>query len=629
MRAWAARLTRKRSPSLPDHVSAATPDSRVLPSVLLTPAAPLSSSTSRRTASTVAASPAAPSSSSSTLFSPSLAAPPTSATRKRRALFRAAARWTWIAFLALVLLGLHELVTGDARDDDARAGTERASARRASTLRHRPAGLTQRRDLWLVDESSTSPSAGDVTAVLVVQPHQREEGGTLSKATLRVLSERVRHLCAHAFFRHVVVWSNAGALGAQVRPYQHSVSARWCSQARCPPHAQDLAGCAPGKLRVHNSPHDLGALARYLACSHASTPLCYFSADVHASAHSRARADPAPTPLRALYAQFIRDPEGPILLHVADESGMRAHWDDCFFRRPFLHTCAGAAAIATSQGGGVFTSQARVDDFLLTATELGFSRHETAKADDAFAIFQNEPPLVITNAGGAGETRDNDDDDQGGIFVELALSRLAALIDPDGAVLADDGASLDADDTAYAVAQDAFRESRAPPLAPHPWAQHARAACSDDTCLLLSNVNLLPPPDLVPWPGPHVRLQDWHERLGRLHGDAKRWASEWPYHAAVDGRFDTALRSPERESLARRAAHRKKLTLPDSHQARRVRRAGPAVGARPEMDATRRLASRARAHVRARDARDRRLARRLQMVRGSRGCLADVERAPV
>lgn len=102
----------------------------------------------------------------------------------------------------------------------------------------------------------------------------------------------------------------------------------------------------------------------------------------------------------------------------------------------------------------------------------------------------------------------------------------------------------------------AFRKPQKVPLAPHPYAHHTRSPCADDTCVFLTNIAQLPPPDAVPYPGPdRVRLEEWENHLGHnargwmeggeLFNEEESWAVRWPYSAAVDDDPRTAFRSPD------------------------------------------------------------------------------------
>lgn len=97
--------------------------------------------------------------------------------------------------------------------------------------------------------------------------------------------------------------------------------------------------------------------------------------------------------------------------------------------------------------------------------------------------------------------------------------------------------------------------SQEPPLSPHPYSHHARSPCTSDTCTFITNIPLLPPPDVVIYPGPSIKLTDWENHLGwtargwmeggELFAEGESWARKWNYAQAVDGKLETAFRSPD------------------------------------------------------------------------------------
>lgn len=110
--------------------------------------------------------------------------------------------------------------------------------------------------------------------------------------------------------------------------------------------------------------------------------------------------------------------------------------------------------------------------------------------------------------------------------------------------------------TPLKVDTSAYHRSHTLPLAPHPYAHHARSPCASDSCTFLTNIAQLPPPDSVPYPGPErVRLEEWENHLGHnargwmeggeLFNEEEAWATRWPYAAAVDEDPKTAFRSPD------------------------------------------------------------------------------------
>jgi hypothetical protein len=80
--------------------------------------------------------------------------------------------------------------------------------------------------------------------------------------------------------------------------------------------------CPTSKLQIYNSPQNLLFLARHLGCMQATTPYCYFQDD-----------DWFVQPIRSLYAQFKRDPEGSIVVGTTKEMAIKYRSEWCFFRK--------------------------------------------------------------------------------------------------------------------------------------------------------------------------------------------------------------------------------------------------------------------------------------------------------
>ena len=110
--------------------------------------------------------------------------------------------------------------------------------------------------------------------------------------------------------------------------------------------------------------------------------------------------------------------------------------------------------------------------------------------------------------------------------------------------------------TPNAVSSTPYLAPPKPPLAPHPYSHHARSPCHSDSCVFLTSIPLLPPPDAIPYPGAeNVGLEQWENHLGwvargwmeggEIWAEEETWAKSWPYAAAVDGREGTAFRSPD------------------------------------------------------------------------------------
>lgn len=330
-----------------------------------------------------------------------------------------------------------------------------------------------------------------------------------------------------------------------------------------PPQTFAASKCPASKLRIYNSPRNLLFFARFLACAQSDTPYCYFQDD-----------DWLVRPVRALYAQFSRDPEGPIVVHTSTEVSLLFGLEWCFYSKlplplfVFPLPCApllGAADLGPNRtdnplhtcfswvGTGAFTSRRHVDRFLSLSTVLAYPRDELAHADNSFATFQNEPPYVLTSELTPLPTPFGHSSGEDGIrrnkeyIVSITrppvspvspvvrerrhltahvypqhkgLVRLSAYLGARFplAELSESEAAAHALTPLLSVSPAPYRPALAPPLPPHPWAHHARSACAaSDACVFVTNVQLVPPPDASQYPGPPDRvgsLQRWEEQLG-------------------------------------------------------------------------------------------------------------------
>ncbi|KAK4048899.1 hypothetical protein OIV83_004455 [Microbotryomycetes sp. JL201] len=331
----------------------------------------------------------------------------------------------------------------------------------------------------------------------------------------------VASLCQYTFFDTVVVWNN--------NPDIH-LTREMFKASRCP----------ASRLRIYNSPRNMLFVARYLACAQASTPHCFFQDD-----------DWLVQPIRALYSQFSRDPEGPVVVHTNPQVAALYGLEWCFFESS-LHTCFAWV------GTGAFASKRRVRRYLETITALGFDRDLIGHADNAFTTFQNQPPYVMSSSlmqlpspfghsDGAGIARNK-------AFIYQGLGNFSAHVGFKTPSWADITILPTVPDF---VDVTRFKQTPLPPLEPHPYAHHARSPCLSDTCTFLTNINLLPPPDSVPFPGTTkvANLESWENRVGwvargwieggEMFNEEETWALKWPYAHAVDDDERTAFRSPD------------------------------------------------------------------------------------
>ncbi|SCV67240.1 BQ2448_5886 [Microbotryum intermedium] len=463
----------------------------------------------------------------------------------------------WLIVVMLFLLGLREIV-GRSSFSAGRGKNVKVSGRSPYSVIHdlspaekispffdspsssaTPAILAGQDQIWKREHVSSSDdrfddttgSRGDTTAIVL---HW--------KRTENVIVI-VSHLCRYTFFDSITVWNNNPAIQLQRSDF-------------------DLAKCPPSKLRIYNSPRNQLFVARYLACAQARTPYCYFQDD-----------DWLVWPLRALYSQFSRDPEGPVVVHTNPHVASLYALEWCFYSAPpvkeyedfmdskppaQIHTCF------AWMGTGAFVSKSHVIHYLANLTDLAYPSVELAHADNSFTTFLNRPPYVISSgltqlpqpfghSDGKGIARNK-------AYIHQGIQHLYTYLDiptspsKPGERFRLPSEPLLLDTHAY------HHVSRSSKLPPHPYTHHVRSPCYTDTCNFLTSVSLLPPPDSVPYPGPDKvgDLETWENHLGwtarswieggELFREEETFANKWAYANAVDGRDETAFRSPDGQS---------------------------------------------------------------------------------
>lgn len=147
----------------------------------------------------------------------------------------------------------------------------------------------------------------------------------------------VTHLCRFAFFDRIVVWNNNPDvfLTREVGQPSHSCV---CASQLTLVYVQRFASsqCPPHRLHIHNSPRNGLFLSRFLACSVAGTPYCYFQDD-----------DWIVKGIEGMYAEFKRGVDsvgtgpagrdgkgsvgGKVVVSTTSEVAILETWEWCFF----------------------------------------------------------------------------------------------------------------------------------------------------------------------------------------------------------------------------------------------------------------------------------------------------------
>ncbi|GAA5846050.1 hypothetical protein JCM3766R1_001350, partial [Sporobolomyces carnicolor] len=341
---------------------------------------------------------------------------------------------------------------------------------------------------------------GDVTAVLL---HWKRTDN------LKVI---VAALCRYEFIDSILIWNNNPDI---------ALTRAMFAKLHCP----------ASKLQIHNSPENALFLSRHLACMQAVTPYCYFQDD-----------DWFVQPLRSLYAQFKRDPEGSVVVGTTKEMAVKYRSQWCFFQPP-MHTCF------TWLGTGAFTSRAHVASYLEAVSTIDMPKDELAHADNSFTTFLNNPPYVLgSNAivemkTGRGYSDGKRGDLRNQVYIQKGVEHFTHYLNATYSGLP---ATTPLPTSPVPVDTSHYREASPPPLVPHPYSHHARSPCvPSDLCFFFTNVPLLLPPDATPYPGPHrvKTLSDWENHVSNLGRAEETWSLSWGYENAVDSNPETAFRS--------------------------------------------------------------------------------------
>ncbi|GAA95283.1 hypothetical protein E5Q_01939 [Mixia osmundae IAM 14324] len=331
----------------------------------------------------------------------------------------------------------------------------------------------------------------------------------------------VSHLCRFDFIASIVIWNNN-----PLAPLSHD--------------SFDTTHCPSHLIRIQNAPQNLLFLARHLACGQASTEHCFFQDD-----------DWLVWSLDALYAVFKRHHNQRLVVNTNDEVAILNEWEWCFFNAE-LHTCFAWL------GTGALTSRERSRRFLDDITQSAMPHDELSHADNFFSTFFNEPPYVIRSqlialpsqpkgySDGSGIARNKD-------YIQRGVHRVQAQLRPQAQTMPSSDEPITHKLKHFS---DHLYSVPSLPLQPHPYTHHTRSACWSGSCLFMTNVPMLPPPNSVTYPfGSNLTLDQWEQSTGWIargwveggepYADGERWALDWGYSGAVDGAWKTAWRSPD------------------------------------------------------------------------------------
>lgn len=284
-------------------------------------------------------------------------------------------------------------------------------------------------------------------------------------------------------------------------------------------------GCSKAKLRLHNSPRNLYFYARFLACTQAKTPFCFFQDDDYLV---------LPQIIQTLGHRIAESPQTAIHLLPA-----REHLSS---RLRTILTPPGVRSGFAWLGHGTMMSRKRASDFISLVRHLNMPLEEVNLADNYFTILSNQIPEIwfdhgIELGGGQPFTVGQEGNERNLLHIRKACAYLDQL------VLGTYGTSH----PGTAVEALPFVQATTDV---GQWFIN-RSPCLDSLCLLETNIHLLGDViprgqvaiDLIAHEVQYIRVMDKEGVLNYTSHSLSR---------AVDGVPATAFRS---SSLARRGEY--------------------------------------------------------------------------
>ncbi|ORZ08131.1 hypothetical protein BCR42DRAFT_442306 [Absidia repens] len=407
---------------------------------------------------------------------------------------------------------------------------------RQSHRHHYDSGMEEYMDeVDLLEDVYPDAGKGLTTLILVLPPPPPPSsalspaGGEDDSTTTSVdaILPVLKAFCDHDIFGQVLLWNN----------YSPHIS---LDQVLLFDH------CPASKITIHNASSDLKSTARYMACTMAKTPYCYFYDPTH----------PMPQQLRSVYANFLRS---PTWVHGASVN--RAHytatqWTWCFWYNDsdvHLHTCY------ITPDTGMFVTKDMATTFL---HQMELDPIDPAFADMYFTLWMNQGPGYILQGKRTTTTSASDvwtltDDEMA--HLQHGLRTLYNSLKYRNGIFSTSSSSLA---LAHHGGVQGDREQQAK--------RHARTSCHDDRCLFLTNVASLPNMDLITYQPfsledstntttvqDTIRLHqdyytDHHANQDQKSGSSSSsshsnagWMATHTYDRAVDGNDATAWMSPE------------------------------------------------------------------------------------
>ncbi|PCH34217.1 hypothetical protein WOLCODRAFT_135572 [Wolfiporia cocos MD-104 SS10] len=288
-------------------------------------------------------------------------------------------------------------------------------------------------------------------------------------------------------------------------------------------------GCTKSKLKIINAPGNMYFQGRFLACAGASTPYCFIQDDDYLI---------RPEIIRAMRAR-IGDAAGAHPIHLLPphehlSSALReVHVPARPMDRSPVHTSFAWL------GHGALVPRTRADEFLALLRALRAPPDEVKMADNYFTLLSNRVPEIWADqdfplGGGHAFTVGEEGNARNARHIIRAAKYLGALTRCGAAEC--DAEETGATQTKVKMPYVTLGE-HSPPSA------NTRAACGGSSCVLETNIKLLP--DTMKHTGDSAEciLALEAENLEMLGDAGKQHYEEHPLSHAVDTRPETSFQS--------------------------------------------------------------------------------------
>ncbi|KAI0937019.1 hypothetical protein AcV5_005015 [Taiwanofungus camphoratus] len=289
-------------------------------------------------------------------------------------------------------------------------------------------------------------------------------------------------------------------------------------------------GCTKEKLKIHNAPSNVYFQGRFMACGQSNTPYCFIQDDDYLV---------RPEIIRALRARIGRS-DSPHAIHLLPpHEHLSTSLREIHVSKPDPSYRSDMHTSFAWLGHGTIMHRSQAEDFMFMMRRLRASPDEMKMADNYFTILSNRVPEIWFDqdfglGGGHAFTVGPEGDERNTRHIQRAIQYLDAIAHCNAA-------SCPTTDVSAQRAKMPYTSvgGHPPPIS---W---TRAACSGSSCILETNIRLLP--DAVSHTSDSIEhMLSVGEKNFEVLGEAgKQHYQEHPPSHAVDTHADTFFQSPD------------------------------------------------------------------------------------